>query len=75
MVYDANPISKEQLEMAINDQLESAGLPTDEQELIDFISEHGGGGGPEYIEFAYNEINIATYIGPISPFIPADKCV
>lgn len=45
MVYSANPISKEQLQRAINAQLESAGLPTDEDALIEMIEEYGGGGG------------------------------
>lgn len=73
MVYSANPISKEQLQRALNALLEESGLPTDEQELVDFISEHGD--GTKYIEFPYNEVNIDNYYGPITPFIPADKCV
>lgn len=66
MVYSANPISKEQLQRAINAQLESAGLPTSEDGLIEMIEEYGGGDAPEYfMAVQYRSYTDSYYLSPI----------
>ena len=74
MVYDANPISKEQLEMAINEQLSDQGLPTDKTRLINMIRTYAP--VPEfYVGAGARTIESGTEDVALTPLISTDMAI